>query len=75
MPGVVDVTLQRVEFPCDGCGRPLSAVPGTRRRKCAACGKRNTVPATSQPVASRDREPGFEGRHVVKTRRARGDLS
>ena len=40
--------MDRILITCKKCGRPLAAIPGTKTRKCAACGASTKIPLAKQ---------------------------
>lgn len=40
--------MDRIIIACKQCGRPLAAIPGTKTRKCAACGATTKIPLVKQ---------------------------
>jgi len=48
--------MDRIIIPCKQCGRPLAAIPGTKTRKCAACGASTKIPLVKQekPVPAKE---------------------
>lgn len=52
--GKIDAPRARIEKPCIGCGKPLSA--RERRKPCPQCGARQ--PRSTSPASQPDIRPG-----------------